>query len=253
MKGSGVESPRRLRPVYPGNARFLTPSGDGEGAEIGPRQAAYGNDLETSAAPACLRALVWRALCRGVTDGRAPVGRLLPAVLPSRSAERAGAVKDEPVRAERSESRSDRLDGRRRAELAVRGAASAWGTAVRDDYARRVAYAFDPSHPGARRLLEVARHLKRGRRTDSRGDRRAAGVGRRGSAAPSRRPGGALRPALPEGSSPTASRARPSSVARQRRSAAQGRTRQSTVARRRGRPLAAARSRAPAASEASRP
>ena len=35
------------------------------------------------------------------------------------------------------------------------------GGAARDDYAEFVAYAFDPSQPGARRLLELARQLKR--------------------------------------------------------------------------------------------
>jgi hypothetical protein len=38
---------------------------------------------------------------------------------------------------------------------------NALGSAARDDYAQLVAYAFDPSQPGARRLLELARQLKR--------------------------------------------------------------------------------------------
>jgi hypothetical protein len=33
--------------------------------------------------------------------------------------------------------------------------------AARDDYAALMAYAFDPSQPGARRLLELARQMKR--------------------------------------------------------------------------------------------
>jgi len=55
---------------------------------------------------------------------------------------------------------AERLDSAMKKVVANRGAPSAWGTA-RDDYARPVAYAFDPRQPGARKLLELARQRKR--------------------------------------------------------------------------------------------
>jgi hypothetical protein len=95
---------------------------------------------------------------------------------------------------------------------AGRGAPEAQGEQARDDSAAPVAYAFDPSQPGARRLLELVRRMKRFDLPTpvenlaplwlAEDDARSIAATR-----------WFFRPALPAGSSTTAARARPSSVA----------------------------------------